>query len=189
MLKSGARFVAFASGPLGKEKLAATGTTLVIGVVAKKESIEGILSFSVAVNGTDATESIIKAIKLSRFGSQIRVVVLNGIALAGLNVVNIGELAKNGFEVMVITRHKPRPSKLLYALKMFSKKSGKQVGERIEIVKEFAKKKPERISGFYIQSTMQKSDYMQICNHAISALRLAHLIASGISKGESKGRV
>ncbi|MEM0149565.1 MAG: DUF99 family protein [Candidatus Micrarchaeaceae archaeon] len=188
-MKSGIRFAAFASGPIGADKHATSGRTAIVAVVAKKDEVEGILSSRIGINATDSTAAILKMIARSRFRDQIKLVVLNGIALAGLNIVDAERLKAKGLELMVITRHKPRPPKLVYALNTYARKSKVPVGERIKIVKNFAKWKLEKISGFYVKSTMQRSDYTQIYEHALGMLRLSHLIASGISKGESKGRM
>ncbi|MCL4373429.1 MAG: DUF99 family protein [Candidatus Marsarchaeota archaeon] len=188
-MKSGIRLAAFASGPIGADKHAAAGRTILIAVVAKKGEVEGVLSSSIGINGTDSTDRILTLIKKSRFASQVKLIVLNGIALAGLNVVNPGSILSSGNALMIITRHKPRPSKLIQALNAFSKRSGIAANERKNIVKDFAKNKPRRMEGFYVQSTLQGQDSKVLFPYAVNALRLAHMIASGMSKGESKGRL
>ncbi|MGC8669802.1 MAG: DUF99 family protein [Candidatus Micrarchaeia archaeon] len=188
-IKTGVRLAAIASGQIGENKHTVSGRTVLIAVIAKKSEVEGVLSSTVAINGTDSSNKILEMIKKSRFGNQVRLVVLNGIALAGLNVVDATKLSKNGFEVMVITRHKPRPSKLVHALSVFAKKSKVDVEERKGIVRDFAKNKPLHANGFYVQSMLNENNAIALSGYAIGALRLAHMIASGISKGESKGRI
>ncbi|MGC8652163.1 MAG: DUF99 family protein [Candidatus Micrarchaeia archaeon] len=188
-MKSGVRLAAFASGPIGADKHAASGRTIIIAVVSKKSEIEGVLSSSIGVNGTDSTRKILGMIETSRFASQIRLVALNGIALAGLNVVDIDALTKRGLNAMVVTRHKPRPSKLIYALRVFSRRNNISIASREQIVKAFAAHKPELVNGMYVQSTLAKEGLVGLASYAADALRLAHLIASGVSRGESKGRI
>lgn len=80
-MKAGSRILALDDSSFGK-----TGKSLVIGVVGRKGVIEGILSFSVSVDGSDATKILIARVKRSRFFQQIRLIATNGITFAGLNL-------------------------------------------------------------------------------------------------------
>jgi hypothetical protein len=184
-LKAGIRFVAVASGPINGRKRA-----LIVGVVGRDGVIEGVLSDSVEVDGKDSTGRITRMIKQSRFGDQIRLVVLNGIAIAGLNVVDTPRLEKAlRIKVLVLTRGRPRPRLLVRALNEFSRTNGESVKERIALVKEQAKIKPVKLEGFHLQSTVEKSEISRIAGSAYELLRIAHLIARGVETGESKGRI
>ncbi|MGI0133471.1 MAG: DUF99 family protein [Candidatus Micrarchaeaceae archaeon] len=187
MLKSGSRFVAITSGPIQKRR---SGSALIVGVVGKDGSIEGILSSRIRTDGTDSTRKIIKMVEDSRFRDQIRIIALNGIALAGLNVVDIPMLEKKlRVRAVVITRDRPRPAKLLLALGTFSRLRKNDVSKRVQIVEDQAKIKPVRITGLYMQSTLEPHDARTFAPMIYDATRLSHLIASGVSKGESAGRV
>lgn len=184
-MKSGVRFVAIATSPIQNKR-----RTMMIGIVAREHYIEGILSNSVEVNGKDATARIIRMIATSRFREQIKIVVLNGIALAGLNVVDTEELEKSlKIKYIVFTRKKPSPKKLIHALDQFGKKNKIDVKDRISIIKSHAKIKPVAVDNFHLQSTLDKTDIKNFADKAYEALRIAHLIASGVDRGESKGRV
>lgn len=163
---------------------------LIVGVVGKDGSIEGILSSRIVTDGTDSTNRIIHMIAESRFKEQIRIVALNGIALAGLNVVDVPALERKlGVKVAIMTRNRPRPTKLLIALKTFAKLKEKSVERRVALVKEQAKIKPVNVNGFYMQSTLERYEASAFATKLYDALRLSHLISSGISNGESTGRV
>ncbi|MGC8496165.1 MAG: DUF99 family protein [Candidatus Micrarchaeia archaeon] len=188
-MKSGSRFVAVASAPIGADRFSISRKVLVVGIVARQGEVEGVLSSHVAVNGSDSSSSILKMVLRSRFAEQIKFVVSNGIAMAGLNVIDYRCLFRKSLPLVVVTRSIPRPSKLSYALRSFSAKSGVNVKDRIEIIKSFASNKPIKIGGFYFQSQMDKESLVRIASDAVKALRLAHLVASGVTTSESKGRI
>lgn len=84
MMRSGSRILALDDSALSKKD----GKSLVIGVVGRGNLVEGIISFSVRIDGKDSAELIINAVRASRFRPQIKLIVLNGTVLAGLNVVD-----------------------------------------------------------------------------------------------------
>jgi endonuclease V-like protein UPF0215 family len=188
-MKSGSRFIAVASAPIGADKFSFSKKVLVIGVVARQEEVEGVLSSHILVNGSDSASSILKMISNSRFAEQIKFVATNGIAMAGLNVIDYRKLSEKSIPLIVMTRSTPRPSKLIYALRIFSTKSGINVNDRIAIVRSFASNKPIKLNGFYFQSKIGKESIGGVSAYVIKALRLAHLIASGVANRESKGRI
>ena len=184
-MKSGARFIAIASGPRQERD-----RTLLVGVVARENSIEGILSGSVAVNGDDATRQIIRMIFRTRFKEQIKIIALNGVAIAGLNVIDVQGLEGSlDVETIVFTRAKPDPRKLVHALSAFAKKNGMDAKQGIALVRAQARRKPERVDGFHIQCMLKKHELKAFAKQSYEMLRIAHLIASGIETGESRGRI
>jgi endonuclease V-like protein UPF0215 family len=89
----------------------------------------------------------------------------------------------------ILTRGRPRPRLLIRALSEFSRTSGKDVKERIGLVKEQAKTRPVKAAGFHLQSDLKKNDIGSVAGSAYEMLRIAHLIARGVETGESKGRI
>ena len=184
-MKAGIRFVAVASGPINERERA-----LIVGVVGRNGVIEGVLSSSIEVDGKDSTASIVKMIDRSRFKEQIRLVALNGIALAGLNVVEIPRLEKAlKIKTVVLTRGKPRPRLLVHALDEFAHESGKDVKRRIALVNEQAKIGSVLSAGFHLQSAIEEPEIRRLAKPIYEMLRIAHLIARGVETGESKGRI
>ncbi|MCL4387688.1 DUF99 family protein [Candidatus Marsarchaeota archaeon] len=185
-MKEGARFLAVASGPLYERK---KSTTLLVGVIGRKGVIEGILSGRVDIDGTDATSKIIKMVHKSRFEEQIKAIAINGIAIAGLNVVDVKEIERRtGISVIVLTRKKPDFKALAKALKSSEKGYGDPAKDKIAMIKELNLERPFRKSeGFYIQAG--EIDYEGKASTAFELLRLAHMIANGVSTGISKGRI
>jgi uncharacterized protein len=184
MLKKGIRIIAFEDSPIIK----GSDSVLIVGVIGREEVIEGIISFKVLVDGSDATENIERAIKKSRFNNQTKMLVFNGITVAGLNIIDIERLAKGiKSPVLAITRKRPNPNRLKYAIKVRATDSR----DKTALVNKLAKAMTIAKSGdFYTQTIgMNKKEISTMLGKSASLLRLAHLIASGVVKGESKGRM
>ena len=74
-------------------------------------------------------------IRRSRFNEQIKILVFNGIALAGLNIINPDVLEKRlGMSVILLNKRRQNPNELINALNKFSRIRKKEVKERIAIV-------------------------------------------------------
>jgi uncharacterized protein len=186
-VKSGARYIAIASGPIGNRK---SRKTILIGIIFRGNYIEGMLSGNVAIDGTDSTRQIIKMIADSRFHDQVRIVLLNGIAVAGLNIVKPKLLEKElRVKVVLLNRRRQNANELIKALKEFARIRKKDANERINIVSEYSKIKILKTRDLFLQSSLEDHYLRNFAEKAFEALRIAHIIASGISKGESKGRI
>lgn len=183
-MKKGIRILSIDDSPFKKEDI----KDLVVGIVSRGELVEGVISFYVDVDGIDATEKIIKKVKGSRFFRQIKLIALNGITLAGLNIVDITKLnSELKIPVIALTRKKPSKKKLELAIK----KAGKNVEEKILSVEKIDTiSKSARIGPFYVQYIgLNKKELVEFLDSVYSMLRLAHLIGSGVVKGESSGRM
>ncbi len=183
-MKEGVRVLAVACAPTDKSK------TLLVGIVSRKGYIEGVLSTHVAVDGTDSTEKIANLLNGSRFKEQVRTVVMNGLGVAGLNIIDVGAFEKaTKTRILSITRKKPRPNELIKALRAFSKQEKADVSKRIALVEKIKKINCVKAGNFYMQTTLEKGDATKFVDDAFELVRLAHLIARGVSSGESKGRI
>jgi endonuclease V-like protein UPF0215 family len=185
-MKEGVRLLAVASGPIYERK---KKTTLLVGIIGRRGTIEGVLSDRIIVDGKDASSKIIKMAHKSRFGDQIKLIAINGIALAGLNVVDVKNVEhRTGIPVVVLTRKKPDFKALEKAL-MHSGEGRDSINGKIAVVKALNAERPfKRAHGFHVQSD-GKIDYDKIVATAFELLRLAHMIANGVSTGISKGRI
>jgi hypothetical protein len=177
-MKQGIRILALATAPIQKKR-----RTLLVGVVGREGVVEGVVSTTIAVDGGDSSGKIARLFNRSRFNDQVRLIVMNGAALAGLNMVDYNELeSRTGVKVASVTRTKPHPSQLAAAIR----RNGKLVRERLALISEFKRLKHYKAEGFYIQSN---AEIGALAKESIALLRMAHMIARGVSTGESKGRV
>ncbi len=183
-MKSGVRYIAIASGPIKK------GRTCLIGVIFRNSYIEGVLSGAIEADGTDATGQIIRMVRRSRFAAQIRILLFNGIALAGLNIINPGLLERElDAKVVLLNRRRQNPKELIKALGEFSRLKRKDVKSRIKTVEAYGAIKPLRVNGLYMQSSLDNVYLKAFAESAFEAIRIAHIVARGVSTGESKGRI
>lgn len=162
---------------------------LVIGTIFRGGNfMDGLLSCKIRKDGINATKRIIEMINKSKFRTQIRCIMLKGIAVGGFNVIDVIELSdKTTIPIIVVMRDYPDYNKIFSALKKINKI------KEIKIIEKFPK--PVKVSKIYIQSiNISLKDSIKIIKISSThsdipePLRIAHIIASGIIKGESKGR-
>lgn len=186
-MKKGVRVLSVEGAPFKKSDK----DTIVIGIISRGQLIEGLLSLKVSVDGEDATDNLARRIKSSRFRDQIKLIALNGIALAGLNIVDIVELnSMLKIPIIAVTRKKPRLSAMSKAI-IASTKSKSSARKKIALLKKIKEAAEEfHIAGFYVQCIgINAHEVKNKLGEVVSMLRISHIIASGISKGESKGRM
>ena len=168
---------------------------LVVGTLFRGgEFMDGLLSCHVEKDGEDATVKLIEMINDSKFKKQIQAIFLKGIAVAGFNVINPQALSKEtGVPVIVVIRDYPDYKKIYSALK------GIGMDKKIDIIKKMPKPVKLKLAGdkgdIYVQhvgiNLEDTKELLRItCTHSNvpEAIRVAHLIASGISDGQSRGR-
>jgi endonuclease V-like protein UPF0215 family len=166
------------------------GQVLVVGTAYAHLRLEGVLGLRVLRDGEDATAALATAIARSKFGAAADVILLQGISLAGFNVVDIHALAATlDVPVLVVMRRLPRYEKVRRALLEHT-----PGGERKWALVQRAGS-PEPVGGVYVQRAGLE---LQLAGHLIQALavngripeplRVAHLIAGGVTTGESRGR-
>ena len=164
------------------------GQVPVIGVVFRGGYwLDGVLHTKIAVDGFDATEKIVAMITSSSHYKQLRVIMLNGVTFAGFNIVDVKALnAGTKLPVMTVTREKPDLAKIRKALKNLPKSQERwntilNAGEPFEVPTRRGKKK------IYMQVIgISRDDAQKILrltstrSNIPEALRVAHLIASGV---------
>lgn len=165
------------------------GLVPVVGVVFRGGYfLDGVMHTKVKIDGFDATRKIASMITNSPHYKQLRVIMLNGVTLAGFNIVDIKKLnAKTKLPVIAVTREKPNLAKIRKALTNLPK--SEERWEAIQTAGEiFAVSTRNKNEKVYMQiSGILKDDAEKILqltstrSNIPEALRVAHLIASGIS--------
>ncbi|HPT74886.1 MAG TPA: DUF99 family protein, partial [Methanomassiliicoccaceae archaeon] len=79
---------------------------LLVGVVARLPMyIEGIMRTDCEVDGTDANDAIADMVLRSRYREQLKVIMIDGVAVGGFNVVDIDRLHREtGIPCATVTR-------------------------------------------------------------------------------------
>ena len=167
------------------------GKVPVIGVIFRGGFwLDGVIHTRIAVDGIDATEKIASMIIGSSHYKQLRVIMLNGVTFAGFNIVDVEALhSVTKLPIITVTREKPDFDAIHKALKNLPKseirwKAILGAGDPIEISTRSAEAK------VYVQTAgLTKEDAQKILrltstrSNIPEALRVAHLIASGITRG------
>jgi len=162
----------------------------VIGVVFRGGYwFDGLMHTKVEVDGFDATAKIASMILNSSHYNQLRVIMLDGVTFAGFNIVDVKELNdETKLPVIAVTREVPDFTKIHKALENLtrSEERWKMIRSGGEIYEVSTRSESEKVS-IQISGILQEDarKILQLTSTRSSipeALRVAHLIASGISK-------
>lgn len=165
------------------------GKTLIIGTFFRGgSSLDGVVSTKITIDGDDSTKNIIEMVNSCKFKPQLKVLMLDGIAVGGFNVIDIGELnKKTSLPVIVVIRVKPNFEKIESALK----KLGKE--KKFELIKKAGKvhkvgKIYMQLKGINLEEAKEIIEISTSMSYIPEPVRVSHLIASGVVDGQSRGR-
>ncbi|BCX81534.1 conserved hypothetical protein [Methylomarinovum caldicuralii] len=167
------------------------GDVGVIGTVFTAARLDGVLLTKIRRDGANSTRRIAAAIRDSRFHGHLQLVMLQGIALAGFNVVDIWELHREtGLPVLVVCRKRPDYAAIRRAL-LTRVPGGKRKWRLIQRAGDM-----EALEGIYVQRAglAQETAAAVIRATAIHSripepLRTSHIIATGLSPWGGRQRV
>jgi len=149
--------------------------------------LDGFMHTKVQVDGLDATEKLAEMITSSPHYPQLRVIMLNGVTLAGFNVVDIEELCHRvKLPVVAVTRDKPNFEDIKKALKNLS--HSKERWRAIEMAGKMIKVRTRNgeepvyahVAGLSEESARRILKSTSTRSNVPEALRVAHIIASGL---------
>lgn len=186
MIKSEARIVGIDDAPFDKFK--DKNVLLVATIFRGGDFIDGILSAKARVDGKDSTKKLVKMINECKFRPQLQLIMLKGIAVGGFNVIDVEKLSdETKLPVVVVVRNYPDYQKIYDALHKIGQK------DKIKLIEKLPK--PAKIDNIYMQhvniSFEKAKEFVKLTctrSNIPEPLRVAHLIASGIKEGESRGR-
>jgi endonuclease V-like protein UPF0215 family len=162
---------------------------LVVGTIYRGGNyMDGLLSTKIKVDGSNSTSQLIKMVNQCKFKPQIRAIILDGIALGGFNIIDIEKLhKKTSIPVIVVIRRMPDFRKIKETLKKLKIENKYQLIEKAG--------KPVKINSIYVQfkgiTKEQAKEIIKLSSiHSLlpEPIRVAHIIASGIKEGQSRGR-
>lgn len=163
------------------------GDVLVVGVVFRGGcSIDGVMHTKVTIDGLDATEKLTQMINCSPHRHQLRLVMLNGVTLAGFNLVDIKRLnADTGLPIIALTHDKPDLEAIHNALKHLPLTEERwqiilNAGEIHEVTNKGGKLYMG-LAGVSLSDALIVLDLTSTMGSFPEPLRVAHLIASGIT--------
>jgi len=179
--------IGFDDAPFGRRH---RGDVLVVGAVYAGQRLEGVLSGKVRRDGINSTQTLVRLVSRSRFAAHVQALLIQGIAFAGFNVVDLHELhAALGVPVLAVARKRPDLPAIKRAL-LHRVRGGRRKWALIERLGPM-----EPVAGVYVQragiSLERAGDLIsRLAVHSTipEPLRTAHIIAGGITLGESRHR-
>lgn len=166
------------------------GDVRVVGAVCARTRLDGVLSGKVRRDGQNATDTLIELVAGSKFREHIRAVLLQGIALAGFNVIDLHRLSTElDIPVVVMVRKQPRMHLVQRAL-LERTPGGARKWKLVQAAGPL-----EQLGAVWVQRIgISAGDAAGLLRATTShgnvpePLRLAHLIAGGVTTGQSRGR-
>jgi endonuclease V-like protein UPF0215 family len=162
----------------------------VVGVACSGLRIDGVLSTKLRRDGANATSAIAEMVERSQFAAHTGAVLFQGIALGGFNVVDIHSLNERlGMAVLVVARREPDLTAIESALRTRVRGGARKWA----LIEQAGRMEP--CAGLWVQRaglSLPEAEALirrLAVNGAIpEPLRVAHLIAGGVTTGTSRGR-
>ena len=168
--------------------------SLVVGALVRAPNyLEAVMRTEVTVDGEDSTNRLVAMVSGSNHSDQMNALMIDGIALAGFNVIDIDRLHEaTGIPVLTVTRDRPD----LESMKAALKKHFDDWERRFELVTRHelrmikTEHKPLYACGLGIDwPEFEKLVGLFTVRGAVpEPIRIAHLVSSALVKGESYGR-
>lgn len=166
------------------------GNVRVIGTVYAGTTLHGVLSGHVRRDGANSARVLAALIAESPFRKHVQLVFLQGVALAGFNVVNAFWLHRQtGLPVLIVARRQPDYGAVRRAL--LTRVPGG--ARKWRIIERLGAMRP--VGGVWIQTvglTTEEAERVlpvfTVTGRIPEPLRAAHLIAGGVTTGVSRGR-
>lgn len=204
--------IGFDDGPFPRDH---RGDVLLVGVVCSGTRVDGVISGKIRRDGANATRVMIELVRASQFGAHVQAIMLQGIAVAGFNVVDVhGLSAALQIPVLVVTRRAPDMASVKRALFADIPRARPRVAgavrkwklieqagamELLGMSRRSLRRAPTGLRGappkVWIQRVGLSLDKARsliedttLHGNIPEPLRVAHLIAGGITTGKSRGR-
>ncbi|MEM0466053.1 MAG: DUF99 family protein [Candidatus Thermoplasmatota archaeon] len=169
-------------------------TVPLIGVVMRGgEYLECVLKQEITIDGNDVTPTVIAMILQTKHRQQLKAVLLDGITFGGFNILDIHQVYQTtNLPIITITRDKPNFQKIKKALQThFSDwKKRYELLKKQTIFEVPTKHNPMFVSylGLTFDEAKEIIKLSTIRGVIPEPIRVAHIIASGITRGESYGK-
>ena len=185
--RSFSNVVGFDDAPFARDH---RGDVRIVGAVFARDRLDGVLVGRVRRDGANATRELVRLVADCKYAGHLQLVMLQGVALAGFNVVDVHELSQRlGLPALVVARRQP-DNHAMHAALLKHVPNGHR---KWRLVEQLGPMEPLR--HVFVQRVGLSREEAQgvlnrfaVCGHIPEPLRVAHLIAGGIGTGQSRGR-
>jgi len=166
------------------------GDVPIVGAVYSGLQLDGVLYGRVRRDGADSARKLAALIVGSKFFAQLQLILLQGIAMAGFNVIDVTALHRlTRLPVMAVTRRRPRRH-LIRAALLNHVPGGERkwrmierLGPAVPLAGVHA-----HCTGLTLTQAERVITRLAVHGRIPEPLRTAHLIAGAIATGQSRGR-
>lgn len=161
----------------------------VAGVVCSLTRFEGMLWGNIQTDGFDSTERLSQMLLSSKFHPQLHLVLLDGIGMAGLNLIDLPNLAQQvQLPCVAVMRKFPKLEKMKAAISFLPHPE-----KRLQLLAKAGEIHVQppfyfQVCGLSTEVTVKLLQRLTDRGNVPEALRLAHLITSAVVNGESGKR-
>lgn len=178
------RVIGFDDAPFSRSEKG--GNVFIAGVVCAGTRFEGMVWGQVQQDGWDATDTVCKLLLGKKFLPQLHIVLLDGIAFGGFNVIDLPKLSQElALPCVAVMRRKPNLAAVEQAIYRLPQPERRQeLLHRAGTIYEY----PPfcfQVCGASAEVTFSVLQRLTDCGKVPEALRLAHLIGAAVVKGES----
>lgn len=161
----------------------------VAGVVCSATRFEGMVWGKITKDGTDATDTLSRLLLHSKFHAQVHVVLLDGIAVGGFNIINLLALSRLVQRPCIaVMRKHPDLDAIEQALRNLPDYQSRKASLDDAGIIHVHRNLYFQVSGCSPQTAALTLDRLTDTGHIPEALRLAHMIGSAVINGESANR-
>jgi endonuclease V-like protein UPF0215 family len=182
--------IGFDDAPFAREH---RGDILLVGIVCARTRMDGVVSTRVRRDGTNSTERMAKAILSSGYRTHLHAVLLQGIAVGGFNVVDIHALHRAvDLPVLVVARRPPQLG-LIRAALVEGPRPVPGGARKWALIERAGPMEPlgalhVQRAGLDLSLAKRIVERTTLHGNIPEPLRMAHLVAGGVTTGRSRGR-
>ncbi len=161
----------------------------ICGVVCNTAQFEGMLWGEVTKDGTDATDTVIGMLENSKFNDQVHVMLFDGIAFGGFNILDITQISEQlNRPCIAVMRDIPDFERIGQAIDNVDSSE-----ERIALIKKAGIIYSLNMFHFQVKGCTPEDaarllQKVTVNGNVPEALRIAHLIGSAVKTGQSGKR-
>lgn len=168
------------------------GRAPLLGILMRGTLVEGVLYREIQIDGTDVTEKLVDMVARSKYGGQAKAVMTSGTVFAGTNVLDMNAFFEEAGVPVIAVMRRPPSSSFLRAMER---------SPNADFILSVIRRNPPPVPlktkrgvlyvsfvGIGASDVKRVVEDYQIYSLLPEPVRLAHLFASAVGMGESRGR-